>query len=100
MSRVCSICGKGQTSGNNVSHSKRRTRRTFKANVQKVSFVQDGKEQKGYVFHKGKNPITSEGIFAKFSVSLLFFCKAKQKRRFLSENLQDRHRRHAAFLRS
>ena len=49
MSRVCSICGKGQTSGNNVGHSKRRTRRTFKANVQKVSFVQDGKEQKGYV---------------------------------------------------
>ena len=49
------------------------------------------------VFHKGKNPITSEGIFAKFSVSLLFFCKAKQKRRFLSKILQDRHRRHAAF---
>ena len=49
MSRVCSICGKGQTSGNNVSHSKRRTRRTFKANVQKVSFIQNGKEQKGYV---------------------------------------------------
>lgn len=49
MSRVCSICGKGQLSGNNVSHSKRRTRRAFKVNVQKVSFVQDGKEQKGYV---------------------------------------------------
>ncbi len=49
MSRVCSICGKGQTTGNNVSHSKRRTRRTFKANVQKVDFVQDGKVQNGYV---------------------------------------------------
>ena len=49
MSRVCNICGKGQTSGNNVSHSKRRTRRTFKANVQKVAYVQDGKEQVGYV---------------------------------------------------
>ncbi|MBQ9081028.1 MAG: 50S ribosomal protein L28 [Clostridia bacterium] len=49
MSKVCSICGKGQTSGNNVSHSKRRTRRTFKANVQKVDFVQDGKVQNGYV---------------------------------------------------
>ena len=49
MSRVCSICGKGQLSGNNVSDSKRRTRRTFKVNVQKVAFVQDGKEQKGYV---------------------------------------------------
>lgn len=49
MSRVCTVCGKGQTSGNNVSHSKRRTRRTFKANVQKVSYVQDGKTLTGYV---------------------------------------------------
>ncbi len=49
MSRVCSVCGKGQTSGNNVSHSKRRTRRTFKANVQKVSYVKDGKVVNGYV---------------------------------------------------
>lgn len=42
MSRVCSVCGKGQASGNNVSHSKRRTRRTFKANVQKVSYIDKG----------------------------------------------------------
>ena len=49
MSRVCSICGKGQASGNNVSHSNRKTRRTFKVNVQKVSFIQAGKEQSGYV---------------------------------------------------
>lgn len=50
MSRVCSVCGKGQTSGNNVSHSKRRTRRTFKANVQKVTYVaENGKTVTGYV---------------------------------------------------
>lgn len=49
MSRVCTVCGKGQASGNNVSHSKRRTRRTFKANVQKVSYVSDGKTLTGYV---------------------------------------------------
>lgn len=50
MSRVCSVCGKGQMSGNNVSHSKRRTRRTFKANVQKVSYVdKSGKTVSGYV---------------------------------------------------
>lgn len=49
MSRVCNICGKGQTSGNNVSHSNRKTRRTFKANVQKVSFVLDGKVESCYV---------------------------------------------------
>ena len=49
MSRVCNICGKGQTSGNNVSHSNRKTRRTFKANVQKVNYVENGKEVNGYV---------------------------------------------------
>ena len=49
MSRVCSVCGKGQTSGNNVSHSNRKTRRTFQANVQKVSFVKDGKVVNDYV---------------------------------------------------
>ena len=49
MSRVCEVCGKGQTTGNNVSHSKRRTRRTFKANVQKVSYVVNGKVNTGYV---------------------------------------------------
>ncbi len=49
MSRVCSVCGKGQASGNNVSHSHRKTRRTFKANVQKVSFVKEGKIVNEYV---------------------------------------------------
>ena len=50
MSRVCSVCGKGQTSGNNVSHSKRRTRRTFKANVQKISYIDaKGNAVTGYV---------------------------------------------------
>ncbi len=49
MSRVCSICGKGQTSGNNVSHSHRKTRRAFKANVQKVSYLQEGKVVNDYV---------------------------------------------------
>lgn len=37
MSKKCAICGKGIMSGNNVSHSNRKTRRTFGANVQKVS---------------------------------------------------------------
>ena len=36
MSKVCVICGKGKVSGNNVSHSNRRTKRTFSANVHKV----------------------------------------------------------------
>lgn len=36
MSRVCSVCGKGQMSGNKVSHSNRKTRRSWGANVHKV----------------------------------------------------------------
>ncbi len=36
MSRVCSVCGKKQVSGNAVSHSHRKTRRTWGANVHKI----------------------------------------------------------------
>ena len=36
MSKVCSICGKGTMSGNKVSHSNIKTRRSWTPNVQKV----------------------------------------------------------------
>ncbi len=36
MSRRCEICGKGMISGNNVSHANNKTRRQFKANIQKI----------------------------------------------------------------
>ena len=39
MSRVCAICGKGQMSGNKVSHSNIKTRRNWGANVHKVKIV-------------------------------------------------------------
>ncbi|MBQ9438269.1 MAG: 50S ribosomal protein L28 [Lachnospiraceae bacterium] len=32
----CSVCGKGVTFGNNVSHSHRRSNRKIKANIQRV----------------------------------------------------------------
>lgn len=35
MARKCQLTGKGTAFGNNVSHSHRKTRRTFKANVHK-----------------------------------------------------------------
>ncbi len=43
MSRVCEICGKKTSFGNNVSHSHRKTRRTFKPNIQKVKVEYKGK---------------------------------------------------------
>ncbi len=42
MSKKCEICGKGQVSGNNVSHSNRRTRRKWNANIQSVKVSENG----------------------------------------------------------
>lgn len=39
MSKVCEICGKGPSSGNNVSHSVRRTKRRFLPNLIKKKIV-------------------------------------------------------------
>ena len=39
MSRVCAVCNKGQLSGNKVSHSNRKYRKSWGANVQKVKVV-------------------------------------------------------------
>lgn len=45
MARKCYITGVGSTSGNNRSHSLQATRRTWKANLQKVRI----KDEKGRV---------------------------------------------------
>ncbi len=42
MSRKCEICGKGQASGNKVSHSMRHTRRKWNANIQTVRINDNG----------------------------------------------------------
>ncbi len=38
MSKVCQLTGKKPLSGNNVSHSKRKTKRKFNPNIQKKRF--------------------------------------------------------------
>lgn len=38
----CAVCGKGVTFGCNVSHSHRKTNRTFKPNIRKVKVVENG----------------------------------------------------------
>ena len=42
----CSICEKGTTFGNNVSHSNRKTRRTWKPNVKSVKAKVEGGSKK------------------------------------------------------
>ncbi|HET8690055.1 MAG TPA: 50S ribosomal protein L28 [Candidatus Saccharimonadales bacterium] len=40
----CELTGKSKMSGNNVSFSQRRTKRVFKPNLQKKTFMVDGQK--------------------------------------------------------
>ncbi len=46
MSRKCDLTGVGVMTGNNVSHSKRRTRRRFLPNLQQVHLLSDALKRK------------------------------------------------------
>ena len=41
MAKVCTICGKGPATGNNVSHAHNKTRRRWLPNLKKVRMVLD-----------------------------------------------------------
>lgn len=49
MSKKCEICGKGQVSGNRVSHSNIHSKRKWNANIQKIQIVENGKVRKANV---------------------------------------------------
>lgn len=42
MSRVCDVCGKGPSFGNNVSHANNKTARVWLPNVQKIKTINNG----------------------------------------------------------
>ncbi|MGC8976389.1 MAG: 50S ribosomal protein L28 [Candidatus Ratteibacteria bacterium] len=42
MAKRCEICGKEGRSGNKVSHSNRKTRRTWKPNIQRILVEYNG----------------------------------------------------------
>ena len=44
MSQICEITGKGKQYGNNVSFSMRHTKKVWKPNLQKKTFMMDGKK--------------------------------------------------------
>ena len=46
MSKKCEICGKGQVSGNTVSHSNIHTRRKWNPNIQAVRVNDNGSVRK------------------------------------------------------
>jgi large subunit ribosomal protein L28 len=66
MSKVCQITGKKVITGNNVSHSKRRTRRTFEPNLFTRKFFnsEDGSWVTLKVSAKGIRIINKKGLSA------------------------------------
>lgn len=52
MSKVCVVCGKKPSFGNNRSHSMRATPRRWDPNLHKVRILLDGKRTRAYVCAK------------------------------------------------
>ena len=46
MARICEICGKGPTTGNNVSHANNKTKRRWLPNLQRVRAIVDGEPKR------------------------------------------------------
>jgi large subunit ribosomal protein L28 len=46
MAKKCSVCGKGRTVGNNVSHANNRTKRTIYPNLQTVRALIQGSHKR------------------------------------------------------
>ena len=66
MSKVCQITGKRVMTGNSVSHSNRKTRRTFSPNLQdrKYFVPEEGRWVSLRVSTAGMRTINKVGIFA------------------------------------
>jgi len=49
MAKTCSVCGKGQVSGNNVSHAMNHNKRVWKPNLKRVKIEEQGTVKRVYV---------------------------------------------------
>ena len=49
MAKFCEVCKKGVVSGNNVSHSNRKSKRKCAPNVQRVRVIENGTPTRKYV---------------------------------------------------
>jgi large subunit ribosomal protein L28 len=58
MARVCSICGKSRSIGNNVSHANNKTKRSWRPNLKRVRGNFDGRVKRALVctdcIHSGR----------------------------------------------
>ena len=64
MSARCELTGKGKQHGNNVSFTLRRTKRVFKPNLQKKTFVVDGQKVTMQLSTQAIRILKKKGIIA------------------------------------
>jgi large subunit ribosomal protein L28 len=46
MAKYCEVCGKGTISGNIITHSDRKIKRTWKPNIRKITVVENGSSKR------------------------------------------------------
>jgi large subunit ribosomal protein L28 len=64
MASRCEFTGKGKQYGHNVSFSLRRTKRVFKPNLQKKTFVIDGQKVTMHLSTQAIRTLKKKGILA------------------------------------
>lgn len=64
MASKCELTGKGKQYGNNVSFSMRHTKRVFKPNLQKKTFVVDGQKVTMNLSTQAIRTLKKKGILA------------------------------------
>jgi large subunit ribosomal protein L28 len=65
MAARCELTGKGKQFGHNVSFSLRRTKRVFKPNLQKKTFLVDGQKVTMILSTQAIRTLKKKGILAK-----------------------------------
>jgi large subunit ribosomal protein L28 len=63
MARKCQVTGKGVQRGHNVSFSQRRTKRQWKPNVHKQTFLLDGKKVTMKISSQGLRTLKKQGRY-------------------------------------
>lgn len=69
MAAKCDLTGKGKQFGHNVSFSLRRTKRVFKPNLQKKTFMIDGKKVTMNLSTQAIRTLKKKGILVNQAVS-------------------------------
>jgi len=65
MAAQCELTGKGKQFGNNVSFSQRHTKRVWRPNLQKKTFVVDGQKVTMHLCTQAIRTLKKKGIIAK-----------------------------------